>query len=200
MYVYQPRPPKRKVELQLAAPKLPPMINDVTEPLPIAVKRSGRDFKGMSPPEIHAIGKSIYRSVSVKEDLEEAIFYFRMAAEMNYPPSQNMYAYCLDQSLNPGTSCYGYFSSLHLGSVEFKRREMIRYYKAAADAGHKRALNNLGVCYIQGNGVSPDVDLGIALLLQSKQLGDKLGTRNYDTFSANHNIPSRRLSFAYGGR
>jgi TPR repeat protein len=200
MYVFQPRPVKRKVELQLAAPKLPPMINDVTEPLPAAMRRNRRDFKGLTPKEIHAIGKSIYRSVSVKEDLEEAIFYFRVAAEMAYPPSMNMYAYCLDQSLNPGTSCYGYFTTLNLGSPDFKRREMIKYYRAAADAQHKRALNNLGVCYIQGNGVPPDPERGMELLLQSKELGDRLGSKNYDTFAANHSIPSRKLSFAYTGR
>jgi hypothetical protein len=37
-------------------------------------------------------------------------------------------------------------------------------------------------------------------LYESKQSGDRLGARNYDTFTANHNIPQRRLTFAYAGR
>jgi TPR repeat protein len=111
-----------------------------------------------------------------------------------------MYAYCLDQSLNPGTSCYGYFTTLNLGTIDYKRREMIRYYKAAAEAGHPRALNNLGVCFIKGNGVPVDVEMGISMLFQSKELGDRLGSKNYDTFSANHARSAPRLAFAYGGR
>jgi TPR repeat protein len=156
-----------------------------------------RDFRFLTPPEIHAIGKKLYRSVSGQGDLEEAILYFSIAAEMDYPPSQNMYAYCLDQSLNPETASYGYFSTIDLGSVEFKKRTMIKYYKLAAQAGHKRALNNLGVCYIQGNGVTMDVEKGMNLLFDSKQAGDKLGSRNYDSFTENHNIPHRQLSFTF---
>jgi TPR repeat protein len=75
---------------------------------------------------------------------------------------------------------------------------MIRYYRLAAEAGHGRALNNLGVCYIQGNGAPVDVERGMNLLYESKQAGDRLGALNYDTFTANHNIPQRRLTFAHG--
>jgi TPR repeat protein len=77
---------------------------------------------------------------------------------------------------------------------------MIRNYQLACDAGHKRALNNLGICYIQGNGVPIDIEMGMNYLFQSKQAGDRLGARNYDTLTANHNIPTRRATFAYGRR
>jgi TPR repeat protein len=76
---------------------------------------------------------------------------------------------------------------------------MIRFYRLAVEAEHKRALNNLGVCYIQGNGVPVDIEKGIALLLQSKQGGDCLGAKNYNTLTANEGIAGRRLTFAYGG-
>jgi TPR repeat protein len=201
MAFYQPKPPKPKVRWQLAVPCIPEVIDDALAGQPIpGFKRLRRDFRCLTPPEIHAIGKRIYRSVSTAENLEEAVFYFNVAADMDYPPSQNMYAFCLDQSLNPGTASYGYFSTLDLGPSEFKRKEMISNYKRAAQAGHKRALNNLGVCYIQGNGVNVDVEKGMNLLFQSKQAGDKLGSKNYAAFTENHNIPHKQLTFAFGGR
>jgi TPR repeat protein len=156
--------------------------------------------KGLTAQEIYRIGKTLYRSVSVQSDLEDAIFYFKTAADMGYPPAQNMYAFCLDQCLNTETAVYGYFNSMNLGPPPFLKQEMIRYYRLACDAGHKRALNNLGICYVQGNGVPIDIEMGMNFLYQSKQAGDRLGARNYDTLTANHNIPNRKATFAYGRR
>jgi hypothetical protein len=199
MSVFQLLRQRRKVDWQLAAPELPQIVNDLEGPLVTPTGRPGGPFKGLTAQEIYRIGKEKYRNVSVQADLEEAITYFRVAAEMDYPPAQNKYAYCLDQSLNPGTAVCGYFAAINLGSVDYRKREMIKYYTLAAEAGHGRALNNVGVCYIQGNGVPVDIERGMNSLYESKRAGDRLGARNCDTFTANHNIPQRRLTFAYGG-
>jgi TPR repeat protein len=196
MYIFQPRTIPRKVELQLATPQLPSIINDATDPLPSSGTRSAAKIRGLTPPEIYRLAKAIYhRGVSVQEDLEEAIFYFKTAAEMNFPPAQNYYAMCLSQSLDPETAVYGYFATINLGTQDFVKREMIRNFTLAADAGHKRALNHLGMCYIQGRGVPVDTDKGLELLSASKALGDVLGSKNYDTYVAN--AKSRRNAFAF---
>lgn len=200
MYIFQEKPPVKKVELQLAPPSLPKVVNDAPdEPTP-GMKPMKRDLRCLSAQEIYAIGKGLYRTVSVKEDLEEAILYFSIAAEMNYPPAQNMFAYCIDQSLNPVTACYGYFSQIDLGPRKFREDQMIKFYTLAAEAEHKRALNNLGVCYIQGNGVEVDIERGMNLLFQSKQLGDRLGSRNYDAFAKNHNLQGKKLTFSFSSK
>jgi hypothetical protein len=74
----------------------------------------------------------------------------------------NMYASCLDRSLNPWTGCYGYFTTIDLEPVDFKRRGMTRYEPGAWDAGDNLhltiwatiqgfyftpAVQNLGACY-----------------------------------------------------
>jgi TPR repeat protein len=199
MYVYQPRPPRRKVDWQIATPKLPPMTLDLKDQSPTLNTRVER-VKGMTAREIYRMAKAIYRSVTIQSDLEDAIFYFKMAADMDYPPAQNMYAFCLDQRLNDATAVYGYFSKIELGDEDFVRKEMIRYYRLACEAEHKRALNNLGICYIQGNGVPVNIEVGVSYLYRSKQAGDRLGARNYDAFTANHSNPNRKATFAYGRR
>ena len=201
MYIFRPKPAVRKVDFQLARPSLPEVVNDLNEPpSDCSMKPMKRDLRCLTAPEIYRIGKNLYHRVSVKEDLEEAILYFSIAAEMDYAPAQNMYAYCIDQSLNPVTEWYGHFEDIDLGPRKVREAEMIKYYTRAADAGHKRALNNLGVCYIQGNGVEVDIEKGMNLLYQSKQLGDKLGSRNYDAFSRNHNLPGKKLTFGFGSK
>jgi TPR repeat protein len=202
MHIYQPRPARRKVEFQLATPKLPPIANDSSGMLPqLGLQAKLANIKHLSAPEIYRLAKNIYhRRVSVQADLEEAILYFRVAAEMSFPPARNAYATCLQQTLNPETAVYGYFATISLGTPEGVLKEMIRNYELAAQAGHKRAMNNLGICYIQGQGVPVDVERGLAYLLQAKELGDKMGARNYDTFMTNRKIPGREMTFAYSGR
>ena len=200
MYIFQPKPQPKKVELQLAPPSLPKITNDLPNDTKPGMKPMKRDLRCLTAPEIYAIGKSMYRTVSVREDLEEAILYFSIAAEMGYPPAQNMFAYCIDQSLNPVTACYGYFSEVDLGPKKFREDQMIKYYTLAAEAGHKRALNNLGVCFIQGNGVDVDIEKGMNLLFEAKQLGDRLGARNYDAFSKNHNLQGKKLTFSFSSK
>jgi TPR repeat protein len=196
MYVFQPKGIRRKVELQLASPQLPSIINDATDPLPSSGPRSMSKIRGLSAPEIYRLAKAIYhRGVSIQEDLEEAIFYFKTAADMGHPPAQNYYALCLLQSLKPETAVYGYFGTINLGTREFREREMIKFFTMAANAQHKRALNHLGMCLINGIGVPANIEKGIELLAASKALGDKLGSKNYDTYMAN--VKNRRSAFAF---
>jgi TPR repeat protein len=200
MYIFRPTGVRRKVELQLAAPELPSVINDATDPLPSSGSSSMSKIRGMSAPEIYRIAKAIYhRGVSVQADLEEAIFYFKVAADMGYAPAQNYYGMCLSQSLNPETAVYGYFGTIDLGTTNFRQGEMIRNYQLAVNAGHKRAMNNLGLCYIQGRGVPVDTERGVELLRISKELGDKIGSKNYDTYMANRKHPGKVHNFAYAG-
>ncbi|KAK8890917.1 hypothetical protein M9Y10_028117 [Tritrichomonas musculus] len=203
MYIYTPKQPRKKVELQLAPPNLPYKVTDVEEindhannPPPLPQMTNQLSF--LTPEEIYQIGKSFYKELHTIDDLDQAFLYFRTAAEMGYPPAQNKYAYCIDQVLNPSSAKSPLFRNYKLSSTKSNQEEMIRYYTLAANQNHKRALNNLGVCYIQGNGVTPNPEKALELLKRSKELGDRLGTINYDSFSKNYQTPQKGLAVKYG--
>ena len=203
MNIYNPKPPRKKVELQLAPPSLPYQVTDVEElndqihnPPPLPQVTTHLSF--LTPEEIYQIGKSFYKDLNTIDDLDQAVLYFRTAAEMGYAPAQNKYAYCIDQALNPSSAKSPLFRNLKLSTRENNQREMIHYYTLAANQNHKRALNNLGVCYIQGNGVTPNPEKALQLLKRSKELGDRLGTINYDSFSKNFNGPQKGFAVKYG--
>ncbi|OHT09232.1 hypothetical protein TRFO_21980 [Tritrichomonas foetus] len=206
LYIYQPKPPRKKVELQLAPPSLPYQLTDTDEinkarpqqsaDAPMPKMRNQLTF--LTPQEIYQIGKSFYRDLHSIEDLEQAFIYFKTAAEMGYPPAQNKYAYCIDQVLNPESSKSEIFRHFDIDTRENNLKEMIKFYTLAADQNHKRALNNLAVCYIQGSGVAPDPEKALSLLKRSKDLGDRLGTRNYESFTRNYKSPKKNLEVKYG--
>lgn len=203
MYLYNPKPPRKKVELQLAPPNLPYKVTDVEEindnmrdPPPLPQVTTQLSF--LTPEEIYQIGKSFYKELNTMDDLDQAFLYFKTAAEMGYAPAQNKYAYCIDQVLNPSSAKSPLFRNYRLSTTENNQKEMIRYYTLAANQNHKRALNNLGVCYIQGNGVPPNPEKALELLKRSKDLGDRLGTINYDSFSKNYNGSHKGIAVKYG--
>lgn len=200
-YVFHPKPAARKVDFQLSSPTLPVIKPDaVAPPPPTGFGTMRRNLRTLTPPEIHAIGKEHYEAGTNLEDLEEAVLYFSIAAEMGYAPAQNMYAYCLEESISQSNSRYKQYARLDLGSTEFREKQMIMYYTLAADSGHGRALSNLGICYVQGNGVSIDLEKGMRLLRESKERGDPMGTRNYDSFMQHHGLRGTKCSVAFSSK
>ena len=207
MFIYQPKPPRKKCELQLAPPSLPYQIvndpeekkttkkdEDPSQPLP----KMRRQPNFLTAEEIYQIGKSFWKNLHTIEDLEQAYIYFKTAASMGYAPAQNKYAYCLDQVLHPTSAKSKLFRHFDIDTRENNLKEMIKYYTLAANQNHKRALNNLAVCYIQGNGVDQDPEKALQLLKKSKDLGDRLGTQNYESFSRNFRTPQNNLNVRYG--
>ena len=47
-------------------------------------------------------------------------------------------------------------SGEHICPIQQDYKEAVQWYQKAADKGHSQALNNLGICYLSGNGVLQD--------------------------------------------
>ena len=89
-----------------------------------------------STKELYSLGYSCYQ----KEDYEQAVKYFRLAAEQEYVFAQFMLGLCY---------YYGRGVARDYG-------EAVNLYRKAAEQGDADAQNNLGNCYYYGNGVAQD--------------------------------------------
>jgi hypothetical protein len=76
----------------------------------------------------------------VAQDYEEAVRWYRMAADQGLPEGQNSLGYSYDLGLG----------------VPQDSEEAVKWYRMAADQGHMIAQSNLGTMYADGTGVAED--------------------------------------------
>jgi TPR repeat protein len=74
----------------------------------------------------------------VRKDKEEAVKWYRKAAEQNYTPAQSNLGCCYDSGQGVATDYV----------------EAVKWYRKAAEQGHIEAQFNLGYCYTNGQGVA----------------------------------------------
>jgi hypothetical protein len=98
----------------------------------------------------------------VAHDLKEAVKYYRLAAEQNYPPALRALGLCYE---------YG-------NGVEKDPVEAVRLYQIAADLNHPDSINSLGWCYETGIGTEKDMDKAVSLYTQAAQLGEPYAQQN----------------------
>jgi hypothetical protein len=76
----------------------------------------------------------------VRKDKEEAVEWYRKAAEQNYTPAQSNLGWCYDNGCG----------------VAKDYIEAVKWYRKAAEQGHPEAQFNLGCCYANGQAVVKD--------------------------------------------
>ena len=86
------------------------------------------------------IGTLYYHGKGVPQDYEEAVKWYRRAANQGYAIAQ----FNLAILYNVGQG------------VSQDHKEAVKWYRKAADLGHASAQNNLGVMYANGLGVAQD--------------------------------------------
>ena len=95
--------------------------------------------------EQYAQGMRYSEGDGVEKDLEQAVRYFRKAADAGYAPAQFVMGACC-----------------HTGSgMEADPAQAAEWYRKAAEQGHAEAQFNLGACYASGYGVKKDPDRAI---------------------------------------
>ena len=117
-----------------------------------ATSRADQSSEGnRSPEELYSFGKSYYR----KGDYEQAVKYYKMAAEQGHAVAQNQLGNCFN---------------LGLGVVQ-DYNEAVKWYRKAADQGRAAAQCNLGVCYYYGKGVALDYHDAVGLFRKAADQG-----------------------------
>ena len=70
-------------------------------------------------------------------------------------------------------------------------------WRSVCDADVRRMFVNTGAKEERGPSCT---EKGMNLLFEAKQLGDRLGARNYDAFSKNHNLQGKKLTFSFSSK
>ena len=95
----------------------------------------------VSAEEAFNIGNDYYFGTNgKKQSCQEAIKWYRKAAEQGYPLAQSFLGYCYEKGQN----------------VTKDEAEAVKWYRKAAEQGFANAQYNLGVCYGFGKGVTND--------------------------------------------
>ena len=104
---------------------------------------------------LYAIGDDYYEVRDVRQDLEEAAYWYRRSSAHGFVPAQVLYGDCL-------------FSG---EGVEPDISAAVRLYRSAAEQDYAMAYRRLGDCTYLGIGVDQDIELSIKFFKKAAQLG-----------------------------
>lgn len=129
-----------------------------------------------SPEELYQKGKDCYFGNSVAKSFEEAVKWYRRAANLGHPRAMNNLGYCyfyghgVSQSYEEAATWYrraadkgeaeamcslGYCYANGLG-IPSSHEEAVKWYRQAVDKGSVRGMYYLANCYVYGRGVAKD--------------------------------------------
>ncbi len=106
----------------------------------------------LSPNELYSRGVSHYDN----QEYEQAVEYFRKAAEQGHTDAQFYLGYCYENGQG----------------VAQDYMEAVKWYKKAAEQGDADAQFNLGVCYDNGRGVAQDYKEAVKWYREAAEQGD----------------------------
>ncbi len=141
-----------------------------------------------SPKEIYEKG----RELKVQKRYDEAVQYYRKAAEQGYAPAQNSLGVLYVNGFGVAKDYYeavkwyrksaeqGYsFAQYNLGYSYEKGRgitqdysEAVQWYSKAADKGNRKAQSRLAECYYYGRGVAEDYYKAVNWARKAAERGD----------------------------
>lgn len=112
-------------------------------------------------------------------NIDQAVEYFEKSSDMGYPVAKRNLAIALENNNSTQTE------------------KIFSLYSEAAEKGDIIALNNLGCCYLSGDGVEEDVKKAIKCFEEAAQQGDELAKINLADCYAIGNGVRRNLNKAY---
>ena len=101
-------------------------------------------------------GRRYYHGDGVAKDLEQAVEWFRKAAEQGHAKAQLYLALCYAKGLG----------------VAKDPEKAVYWYRKAAEQGFAKAQNNLGFCYAKGEGVAMDLEKAVYWYRKAAEQGD----------------------------
>jgi TPR repeat protein/serine/threonine protein kinase len=110
----------------------------------------------------YLIGVCYSEGLGIRQDLREAIRWYKLSSSQGYSAAQAYLGYC-------------YFTGL---GIPRNLDEAIRYYKLAAELGHAGAQCNLGLCYEHGYGVAKDKENAVKWYRHAADQGDSAAIYN----------------------
>lgn len=125
---------------------------------PAATVVSSPPTAGPSPEELNNLGDSYYE----KEDYEQAVEYYRLAAEQGHARAQYNLGICYDNG----------------HGVKQDYNEAVKWYRKAAEQGHAEAQNGLGACYEDGQGVAQDYQEAVKWYRKAAEQGNAFAQYN----------------------
>lgn len=151
---YQTRREEYSQRRRSRYPSVPTLPNQQQALAPQAVSQTPREQLKLG--ERYAYGRGVRRND------EEAIKWFRLAAEQGNAEAQYKLAIMLDKGFGTSTN----------------HTEALVWYKRAADQGHASAENNIGNLYSEGRGVPVDKDEAERWYRRSAEHGENIGKQN----------------------
>ncbi|MBS0575720.1 MAG: sel1 repeat family protein [Proteobacteria bacterium] len=103
----------------------------------------------------YAMGLASYNQLGMKQNLPDALHWFRLAAAQGLPEAQ----YCLGVMYARGEG------------VKASQSTAVAWFKLAAAGGNAMAYYNLGVHYAQGEGAYPDLNTALSYMMVAADLG-----------------------------
>ena len=119
---------------------------------PLPPKRPNNPDTNLSPDELNSRGVSHYN----KQEYEQAVDFFRKAAEQGHTDAQFFLGLCYEVGRG----------------VTKDYNEAIKWYRKAAEQGNTIAQCNLGVCYENGHGVIQDYKEAAKWYRKAAEQGD----------------------------
>ena len=141
----------------------------ILKELEIALEGGPTDARGQ-----YNLGYKYKTGNGVPKDFQQAVYWYRKAAEQGYAPAQNNLGYAYQHgegvSKDLQQAVYWYRKAAEQGNVSSQynlgycygegvtkdMQQAVYWYRKAAEQGHASAQNALGYCYDQGNGVTKD--------------------------------------------
>ncbi len=110
----------------------------------------------------YLLGVCYSEGLGIKQDLREAIRWYKLSSSQGYNAAQAYLGYC-------------YFTGT---GIPRNIDEALRYYKLGAENGHAGAQCNLGLCYEHGYGVQKDREVAVKWYRHASEQGDAAALYN----------------------
>ena len=145
-----------------------------------------------TPREQYNLGYKYKTGDGMPKDFQQAVYWYRKAAEQGYAPAQNNLGYAYQHgegvSKDVQQAVYWYRKSAEQGNVSGQynlgycykygegvakdMQQAVYWYRKAAEQGHASAQNFLGSCYEQGNGVGKDKEQAVYWYRKAAEQGN----------------------------
>jgi len=145
------------------------------------------------PDAQYTLGQFYYYAIGVRQDSDQAVYFWRKAAEQGLPEAQySMGQACsilnIGGQMNHSEAVRWFIKAADQGHIEavsnlarqlwagegikMDKTEGIKLWKRAADSGVAHAATMVGRCYANGDGVEKDAVEAIRWFEKAKSLGD----------------------------
>ena len=112
--------------------------------------------------KLYSLGSFFYYGKRTEQSYEEAIMWWKMAADVNNSNAAYMLGLCYEEGHGVGQS----------------HEEAVMWWKRAADANNSNAKYKLGLCYAEGDGLEQSYEKAFGLFIEVAKSGFNIEAEN----------------------